>query len=471
MILKLPKPTNLRSRLTFWYVSVLALLLFVYAALVFAFQYAVLTRQMLHDEVQDVVTVEGLLYFDSNGSLQLKQDYYSRPQSHLLVDRYMEVRDTGGNVLYSSPTLHGMRLGGPVREGEGDRTSDERIIRLEDGSHVFLISHIHGLDGRTLLIRLGYSLAPLRTSMWEFLLLLVIAIPVALILAAVAGQTIARRALHPIDQMTKRATGITANNLHDRLAIGNTNDELGRMAEAFNHLLGRLDDAFRQLRRFTADAAHELRTPLASIRTIGEVALGQGSAADSKKAIEDMLEEGARLNETIDSLLLLSRVEITQAPGQLERVRLKELIEEVTGLLSVMMEDSKVKVVQSFELDPEVQADRSLLRIALVNIMHNAWKFAPPDSTIRIHCGVDGPSERIQLSIQDEGPGIAPDERYKAFDRFYTGSAQPVRKQKGTGLGLSITKLVVERFGGTIGFDDIPTGGARCVITLPGLSR
>jgi heavy metal sensor kinase len=440
--------------------------LFVYAALVFAFQYAALTRQMLHDEVQDVVTVEGLLYFDSSGRLQLKQDYYSRPQSHLLVDRYMEVRDRTDNVLYSSPTLHGMRLGGRVRDGEGDSHNDERIIRLEDGSHVFLISHIHGMDGRTLLIRLGYSLAPLRTSMWQFLLLLIIAIPVALALAAIAGQAIARRALRPIDQMTQRATSITANNLHNRLEVENRNDELGRMAEAFNHLLGRLDDAFQQLRRFTADAAHELRTPLASIRTVGEVALGRGSDGNPQKAIEDMLEESARLNETIDSLLLLSRVEIIGTPGELESVRLKELVDEVSSLLGVMMEDSSLTLIQSCSSDLCAQADRSLLRVALVNVLHNAWKFAPSHSTIHIQCEPNVSSDMVQISIQDEGPGIVPNERQKVFDRFYTASDQSMPKQSGTGLGLSIAKLIVERFGGAIGFEDASSGGARCVMTL-----
>jgi hypothetical protein len=106
------KPTNLRTRLTLWYVGVLALLLIVYATVVLAFQYGVLTRQLYHDEVQDVVTVEGLLYFGESGELQLQQNYYSRPQSHLLVDRLMEVRDLSGKVLYRSSTLHDMTLAG-----------------------------------------------------------------------------------------------------------------------------------------------------------------------------------------------------------------------------------------------------------------------------------------------------------------------------------------------------------------------
>ncbi len=467
--MKLLKPANLRSRLTLWYVSVLALLLIVYATIVFAFQYAALTRQMLHDEIQDVVTVEGLLYFDSNGQLQLRQDYFSRPQSHLLLDRYMEVRDPSGNILYRSSTLQGMSLDGPIRNGEGDRSFNERVVRLENGNHAFIISHIHGMDGHVLLIRLGYSLVPLRDRMLQFLLLLVIAIPLALVLAAMAGQAIARRALRPIHTLTEHATHISASNLHDRLDVRNPDDELGRMALAFNHLLGRLDAAFQQLRRFTADAAHELRAPLASIRTVGEVAVGQGTEAGLRKAIEDILEETSRLNETVDSLFLLSRVEAAEAPGQFEIFPLRPLVEEVTSLLSVMMEDAEVKVTYAFETDQPVQADRNLLRLALVNVMHNAWKFSPHRSTIQVRSVVL--ADMVQLSIQDEGPGIPKEEQEHVFNRFYTRSNPPNGRQKGTGLGLSIAKLVVERCGGRIAFDSSLTSGTCCVIQLPPLRQ
>ena len=463
--MKLPKPTNLRSRLTLWYVSVLALLLIVYAAIVFVFQYAVLTRQMLHDEIQDVITVEGLLYFDTSGQLQLRQDYFSRSQSHLLVDRYMEVLDiASGTVLYRSPTLQGMPLDGPIQKGEGDRNFNEHIVRLPNGNHVFAVSHIHGMNGRTMLIRLGYSIVPLRNSMLQFMLLLVVAVPVALVLAALAGQAIARRALRPIHVLTEHATHITASNLHDRLEVLNHEDELGRMALAFNHLLSRLEAAFQQLRRFTADAAHELRTPLASIRTVGEVALGQGAETDSRKAIEDILEETAHLSETVDSLLLLSQVESAEAPGQFDIFPLRPLVEEVTSLLSVMMEDAEVEVVYAFETDRLVQADRSLLRIALVNVMHNAWKFAPRHSTIKVHSTmVEG---IVQISIQDEGPGIPEEDLANVFDRFYTGTNPARDGQKSTGLGLSIAKLVVERCGGSITFDSQTSRGTSCIIKL-----
>jgi len=215
---------------------------------------------MFHDEVQDAVTAEGLLYFDSEGQLQLQQNYYSRPQSHLLIDRLMEVRDLRGEVLYRSPALHGMLLDGPLQDREGDTGFNQRIVRLSDGSHAMVISHIHTLQGTTVVIRLGYSLTPFRERMIQFLLLLLVAVPLALIIAGAAGQMIAARGLRPVKDMAERAKGITANNLHDRLKIRNRSDELGQLAAVFNHLLERLEQAFQQMRRFTADAAHELRT-------------------------------------------------------------------------------------------------------------------------------------------------------------------------------------------------------------------
>jgi signal transduction histidine kinase len=463
------RPTNLRTRLTLWYVGVLGLLLVVYATAVFAFQYAALTRQLYHDEVQDVVTVEGLLFFDQGGNLQLRQNYYSRPQSHLLIDRLMEVRDLSGKVLYRSSTLHDMALGGPLRLGEGNTGFDERIIKLQDGSHAFIVSHIHSMQGRTLVIRLGYDLGPLRERMYQFLLLLFIAIPLALVLAALAGQAIATRALRPLEQMTSRAERITATNLGDRLEVTNPHDELGNMARVFNHLLERLEHAFRQLQRFTADASHELRTPLAAIRTISEVALGQQTNTEAyREALGNVLEESGRLNQTVDALLLLARAEGT-TPGIAQSVFIfRDLVTEVVTLLEVLGEERGVEIiVEHPELAAvELHADRGLMRIALMNVLHNALKFSPEDCRITITV-VQLSASSLQITIQDEGPGIAPGEHVKVFDRFFTSSGLAATTTSGVGLGLSIAKLIVERAGGSIRFDEKFHQGAKCLINLP----
>lgn len=471
--MKLVRATTLRSKLTLWYVGVLAVLLVIYAAIVFIFQYAALTRQILHDEVQDVVTVEGLLYFDSDGVLKLRQDYYSRPQSHLLVDRMLEVRDLSGAVLFRSATLKGMPLGGPLRPGEGDESFNERILRLSDGSHAFVVSHIHAMQGRTLVLRLGYSLVPLRERMMQFLLLLLIAIPAALAIAALAGQLIAKRALRPLEQMTVKAEGITASNLHDRLHVENPDDELGSLARVFNHLLQRLEQAFQQLQRFTADAAHELRTPLASIRTVGEVALEKQQGSENyREALENILEETGRLGETIDSLLLLARAEAVQPGSDQTDVPIVGLIDEVLSVLGVLIEERHMTVLREgdSQLRLVVRADRSLLRVALLNLIHNAIKFSPDGSLLKVGYGLHpDPHPQVRITIQDQGPGIAPGEHLRVFERFFTSRAKTTAHGSGAGLGLSVTKLIIERTGGTVFFDESIREGALCVVDLPAL--
>jgi heavy metal sensor kinase len=462
---------SLRARLTLWYVGVLAVLLIVYATLVFGFQYAILTRQMFHDEVQDAVTAEGLLYFDSEGQLQLQQNYYSRPQSHLLIDRLMEVRDLRGEVLYRSPALHGMLLDGPLQDREGDTGFNQRIVRLSDGSHAMVISHIHTLQGTTVVIRLGYSLTPFRERMIQFLLLLLVAVPLALIIAGAAGQMIAARGLRPVKDMAERAKGITANNLHDRLKIRNRSDELGQLAAVFNHLLERLEQAFQQMRRFTADAAHELRTPLASIRTVSEVALEQEQRIENyRDALSSILEEVARLNETINGLLLLARAEATQPEEAQTDFSAKELVHEVLTVLGVLIEEKQITVCEENQSAATqcVRAERNLLRVAIMNVLHNALKFSPSNSILTISYGCA--ENRLTLTVQDQGPGIPPADSQRVFDRFYTNSSQPTASHCGTGLGLSIARVIIDRVGGTIGFE-ASKAGARCCITLPLVSE
>ena len=469
--MRVARPASIRTRLTAWYVGVLAATLLVYAAIVFVFQYATLTKQIFHDEVQDIVTVEGLLYFDGHGSLLLRQDYYSRPQSHLLIDRMMEVRDLSGNTLYRSPTLRGLSLGGPNQPNEGDAGFNEHIARLADGSYAFVISHVHGMGGRMVLIRLGYSLAPLYHRMVDFLLTLLLAFSLVLAVAALAGQFIAKRALLPLEQMSTRAASITAHNLSARLVIQNAHDELGHMALVFNHLLERLEQSFVQLQRFTADAAHELRTPLASLRAVGEVALQkEEDAASYREALSSILEETSRLNETVDSLLLLARTEADPGSEDAEVFAIGEPVYEIVNLLGVLLEDRQItiQILGEDESRTKVKAKRGLLRTALMNVLHNALKFSPDASVLRIaYERAPISKQSIRLIIQDEGPGIASGEHDRIFERFFRGHQQPRQGVSGTGLGLAIARLIIERSGGRIWFDEAATNGARCIIELP----
>jgi signal transduction histidine kinase len=246
---------------------------------------------------------------------------------------------------------------------------------------------------------------------------------------------------------------------------------LGHIARVFNQLLQRLEESFEQLKRFTADAAHELRTPLASLRAVGEVALQEATTTeDYRESIGSILEETARLNQTIEGLLLLAKTETSQPGERKDDFYLPELLGEVLSLLSVLLEERGVTVVEemsAFE-KVKVRADRSLVRIALVNILHNALKFSPEGGTIRVICVTEREHGQFAaVSVEDEGPGLDQDEYEKVFGRFFTSNREETAEGSGTGLGLSIAKLAVERNGGQIFFEKDSERGARCTIRLP----
>ena len=453
----------------------LAIIMAVYVTAVLAFHYAQLQRQMYHDEVQDVETVEGLFAFDSQGHLRLEQGYFARPKNRQLIDRFLEVLDPSGAVLYRSETLKGQPLGGAPFPDEGTDSFSERSVRLQDGTRVFLISHVHPLSGRLILIRLGYNLTPLTSRMWQFLLLLAVALPIALLAAAFAAYFVAERALNPLSAMATRAETITANNLSERLGIADDSDELGHVAKVLNQLLERLERAFAEMKRFTADAAHELRTPLAALRGTGELALAQTMDPVAQEAISNMLEETTRLNQTIDGLLLLAKTETQQIGSTVEAVSLSELVQEVLSLLEIVLEERAITVNQQevAEGDHLVRAERSFLRMAVLNILHNATKFSPPGTTILISYSRRsvGELQVERLCIQDSGPGIAAEELDRVFERFFTSRRPETIRSSGTGLGLSIAKLAVERSGGKLFFRADVIRGACCCIEFPAWHR
>ena len=323
-----------------------------------------------------------------------------------------------------------------------------------------------------MLIRLGYSMAPLHDRMLYFFFLLLVATPIALVAAGLISYCVARQALRPLASMASRAEQITASNLHDRIVVENPDDELGHMGRVLNHLLERLQQAFAQLQRFTADAAHELRTPLASIRSTGELTLQHDRPnASYREAISGMLEETTRLNQTIDGLLLLSKAEAVQCDSEPTSFFLTELVHEILVLLEVLVEERQITVLEEYENAPHepLVADRSLMRVALLNVLHNAVKFSPDRSVLRIVYGSIEREGHIfhYISIHDSGPGIAPGEHLRVFERFFTSAVHQATAFRGSGLGLSIARLIIDRNGGRINFEENVVNGAKCCIELP----
>jgi heavy metal sensor kinase len=461
------RPRHLRTRLTLWYVSVLAALLILAWGGTCALLFRQLRSQLDHFAIQEIETVEGLFFFTPSGQLRLREDYHNHPESKDVIERFLEARSPQGAVLFRNDRLGNRALGGVAFEGEGVGGYSERSARLSDGTRVRLVSRVHSLDGHPLLIRLAHSEEPLFSRLKDLLLASLVVLPLVLIVAWVAGYGLARRALSPIEQMARRAREITPEKLHARLPNDDSDDELGQLARVFNETLARLEQAFEQLRRFTSDASHELRTPLAMIRSVGEVGLQKdGSREQYRDIIGSMLEEVNRLTSLINNLLTISRADSGHIQLHRTVVPVMGLAREAAGLFEILMEEKSLQLVLEGDEHAQIAGDCLFLRQALVNILHNAVKYSPIGETISVRVR-NGGANPVTVEIQDHGPGIPLEDQAKVFDRFYRVDKARWRESGGAGLGLSIAKWAVEAHDGSIGLESAPNQGCTFRISLP----
>src|SRR3984957_1827655 len=417
--------------------------------------------------VQDIETVEGLLYFDASGHLKLREDYHNHPESKEVLERLVEVRSLGGAVLYRNARLGDQPLGGDLIRDEGDGGYSIRSARLMDGTTVRMASRRHTLDGHPILIRLGYSEPPIWARFEELAVAPLLAVPIVLALAGLGGYLLAKRALAPLEQMTSHAEEITSERLHERLPTGEVDDELGHLARVFNNLLARLEQSFEQLRRFTADASHELRTPLTAIRSVGEVALQKdGTREEYRDTIGSMLEEVNRLTELVDSLLTISRADAGRIQLHPTVFSAMDLAREAAGLFEVLIEEKDQRITVAGHEGITVTGDRVFLRQALVNIIHNAVKFSPAGGAIAVRVHEES-AGGIRVEVSDSGPGIGREHSEKIFDRFYRVDESRSREAGGAGLGLSIALWAVRVHGGDIHMLSTQGRGCTFQICLP----
>lgn len=461
------RPKHVRARLTLWYMFVLASVLLLSWVLTASFLFLQLRKQLDHYAIQDIETVEGLLFFNTNGNLMLHEDYHNHPESKQVLERFMEVRSPKGDLLYRNDRLGDKSLGGNPFPGEGEGGYSPRSARLDDGTPLRVVSRRHVLDSQPLVIRVAYSQQPLWADSYEVLIASLLAMPIVLTIAGLGGYLLARRTLAPLGDMAVRAEQITSDRLYERLPTGEVEDELGHLARVFNELLERLEQSFERLRRFTSDASHELRTPLTSIRSVGEVALQKDvSREEYRDTIGSMLEEANRLTELVENLLTISRADagsIRLHPTVFPAV---SLAREAVGLVEVLAEEKGQQIDVQGDESLSLNADRVLIRQAIVNIVHNAVKYSPLGGpiSVRVH---HEPAGSICVDVVDSGPGIAPEHTTKIFDRFYRVDESRSRDPGGAGLGLSIAQWAVRLHRGDIQLLITQKTGCTFRICLP----
>jgi two-component system, OmpR family, sensor kinase len=347
--------------------------------------------------------------------------------------------------------------------GTGDRT-----LSLPDvGDLRVLKRRIHVRGGLSVTVGVGEPLASVahaqRGVARAFILAGLLALACALLGAYVVGSRLSR----PLRRMAAVATRVNAGDLHPRMHDpGGQSDEVTVLAEAFDHMLDRLTDAFAGQRAFVADASHELRTPLTVIRGQLEVLASQRQPSDEEvRRVEGLVQaEIARISRLVDDLLLLAKTE------QIEFLRIEQI--DLSVYVGELWDGMSLLADRRFELGAvpvgKLRADPDRLAQALRNLMGNAIDHTTADDgVVRLRVQAR-PGERIRFLVEDDGPGIALDQRERVFHRFHRTDAARDRASGGTGLGLAIVQAIADAHGGTVTADSSPEGGARFVLELPG---
>ncbi|WP_082114382.1 ATP-binding protein [Lentzea aerocolonigenes] len=351
--------------------------------------------------------------------------------------------DGGAPLPLTSQDIRTLKSGEPVLrlEGASAQRWRGRVVFAGDGTPRLEVY------GSTLL---GYENANTLGTRW---------LAVAAVLVAgfvgIATWLSVRSSLRPVERMRVAAGELPHG---ERLPVPPSRDELQALAEALNALLARRDEASDRLRRFTGDAAHELRSPVASVRAQAEVAVAHPDPDFSIEVLESVVEESIRLSALVDSLLILARAD-TGAPPRAEAV---DLVLEAEAAMSRLDTELLVRL----NAPPSaclVSATRSEVELVLDNLMRNAARYAYSTITVTlVPVGRD-----VRLIVDDDGHGIPVEHRAKVFDRFYRVEEDRGRRSGGFGLGLALVAHLVQRRGGSVRAAESPAGGARLEIRWP----
>lgn len=340
---------------------------------------------------------------------------------------------------------------------------DRPTRALIDGDEHILVTRSTTVAGADYELRVALPLDDALRASGTVSGILLAAVPVLLVVVALLVWLVVGRALRPVDTIRREVDAIGPAELDRRVAEPAADDEVGRLARTMNRMLGRLDGAARAQRRFVSDASHELRSPLASLRQHAELAQAHPDRLTDGELADVVLTEGARLEDLVAQLLLLTRLDEGAVALAREPVDLDDLLLADARRLR---ESGRVAVDASGIGPARVVGDERMLARLTRNLTDNAARHA----SARVTLAVQQTGVGVLLTADDDGAGIPPEHRDRVFDRFVRLDEGRSRDAGGSGLGLAIVAEVARAHGGSVRVDDSPLGGARFVVTLPAAS-
>ncbi len=485
---------SLRARLTLWYTAALGVLLVITGSMT----YIVLKRAARSDSIAFLTetagavaaslrlalgsvpttwqsdslaprwaadrTLENHRYRDIGVAVFQRRE--GAEGTHLLL---LAVDSTSGTTRYFGGAAGWQRAGASAVRTLAAMDTDvttiepqrERVVSVpvETERGVFVVSVSQSLAARDALFE------RFRETMW-------IGFPVVLLLAMAGGLGLAAVSLRPVDEMRDQAEQITASNLHRRLPVPSSDDELSRLSRTFNALLDRVADAFEQRRRFTADASHELRTPVAIIIGESELALSADRPAGQyREALRIIHGEARRLTTIVEGLFMMARRDAAEATINPEPLYLEEMVGDCVDAISGIARARRITLEYLPVSEVPCLGDDAMLRRLVMNLLDNAIKYTPPGGSVVVDVE-RGQTGGAVMRISNTGPGIAPEHQERIFERFYrvqhTSDRSGIEDSSGAGLGLPIASWIAKAHGGSLRLVKSDVDGTVFELTLPG---
>ncbi|HCG73303.1 MAG TPA: histidine kinase, partial [Nitrospina sp.] len=401
---------SIRSRLTAWYVTLLAIILILFSVLLNYF-----LAKRLHESVDNSLTVSATVVATSatmrlgNSPLPGLNQLFEQFMNQGNLNKFYRIYDGSGNVGSRSKNISASQF--PLSQGayadalEGKNSYETFTVGGQQPIRVITMPIL--LEGKLInLVQVGTSLEAVQETLRNLKIFLFTAVPSVLILAALFARFMARRALKPISRIIDTAREIgQGQELSKRIPVLKIKDELGQLALTFNEMMNRLENSFAQMRQFSSDASHELRTPLTVLKGQNELILSkQRKPEEYQEVISSNLEEINYMSKVLEDLFVLSKSDENQVNLDYKPVDLRALVEEVCKHAEILAEEKNIKIIIAFLEPIEIKGDEVRLRQMVWNVLQNGIKYTQQGGELKISLQNEG--DFALLTIQDTGIGI-----------------------------------------------------------------
>jgi two-component system, OmpR family, sensor kinase len=484
-------PMTIRLRLTLWYTALLGSTIILFSFIFYSTLAANLWAQTQQDAARQASEVADTLTQQLQGNILIIRNNPTRIQfpdlDFFATAAGVQVIDLNGMILKRSSNLGPMAVQNYSQALSVIRTGSTHSFYTTSATHVpLLVYSVPVLTNNTIVgaVQVIKPVAGVQNTLSQVSRYLIFGTAFSLMLAAIIGAFLARRALAPIDTITQTASSISrTKDLGRRLNIPNDASEVGQLANTFNEMLDRIQQLFRTQERLIADVSHELRTPLTTVqgniellrRTNFTTPAEPERAAIASEMLQEVLKEvegeTTRMSNMISDLLLLAQADSGALQLQLEPVEVDTLLLDVYRQARRSADRIKGPRGLDIRLGSEDQAmvlgDRERLRQLLLNLVDNAIKYTPVGGTITL--SLENAEGWVKIMVQDTGIGVSPEDQEHIFERFYRTDRARSREMGGSGLGLSIVQWIAQAHKGRVTISSKPQEGSTFGVWLPAL--